>query len=66
MTGRQEWLRLYDELYRLYGDCTCPLKHATPFQLLAAVMLSAQCRDCLLYTSPSPRDTTISRMPSSA
>lgn len=45
MTGRQEWLRLYDELYRLYGDCTCPLKHATPFQLLAAVMLSAQCRD---------------------
>ena len=23
-------------------------------------------RDCLLYTSPSPRDTPISRMPSSA
>ena len=23
-------------------------------------------RDCLLYTSPSPRDMTISRMPSSA
>ena len=23
-------------------------------------------RDCLLYTSPSPRDWTISRMPSSA
>ena len=26
----------------------------------------AQPRDCLLYTSPSPRDATLSRMPSSA
>ena len=25
-----------------------------------------QLRDCLLYTSPSPRDATLSRMPSSA
>ena len=25
-----------------------------------------QARDCLLYTSPSPRDATLSRMPSSA
>ena len=25
-----------------------------------------QCPDCLLYTSPSPRDATLSRMPSSA
>ena len=25
-----------------------------------------QCQDCLLYTSPSPRDATLSRMPSSA
>ena len=24
------------------------------------------CKDCLLYTSPSPRDATLSRMPSSA
>ena len=24
------------------------------------------CRDCLLYTSPSPRDGLLSRMPSSA
>ena len=27
---------------------------------------SAEIRDCLLYTSPSPRDRTRSRMPSSA
>ena len=45
MAGRAAWRTLYDELYKLYGDCTCPLKHATPFQLLVAVMLSAQCRD---------------------
>ena len=28
--------------------------------------IQALCRDCLLYTSPSPRDATLSRMPSSA
>ena len=27
---------------------------------------SGQSGDCLLYTSPSPRDATLSRMPSSA
>ena len=26
----------------------------------------ARCKCCLLYTSPSPRDATLSRMPSSA
>ena len=29
-------------------------------------VLVAQSEDCLLYTSPSPRDATLSRMPSSA
>ena len=28
--------------------------------------VSPMCQDCLLYTSPSPRDRTRSRMPSSA
>lgn len=36
---------VYDRLYRIYGDCRCPLEHKSAFQLLAAVMLSAQCRD---------------------
>ena len=39
------WQELYDKLYKIYGDCSCPLVHESPFQLLAAVMLSAQCRD---------------------
>ena len=30
------------------------------------VGLAARCRSCLLYTSPSPRDSRKSRMPSSA
>ena len=30
------------------------------------VNANAECWDCLLYTSPSPRDATLSRMPSSA
>ena len=40
-----DWQLLYDRLYAVYGDCVCPLVHDSPFQLLAAVMLSAQCRD---------------------
>ncbi len=39
------WRKIHDRLYTVYGDCVCPLKHETPFQLMAAVMLSAQCRD---------------------
>ena len=30
------------------------------------ILLDATCERCLLYTSPSPRDATLSRMPSSA
>ena len=33
---------------------------------LKAIGKVGQNRDCLLYTSPSPRDRTRSRMPSSA
>ena len=35
-------------------------------QLLASCRNSALSRGCLLYTSPSPRDGLLSRMPSSA
>ena len=34
--------------------------------LLAVSFLFAVYKNCLLYTSPSPRDSTSSRMPSSA
>ena len=45
MTVKQRYLFIYDQLFALYGQCECPLKHDSPFQLLAAVMLSAQCKD---------------------
>ena len=37
-----------------------------PHYLLHTVYPFADTKDCLLYTSPSPRDATLSRMPSSA
>ena len=50
-----EILKRLDEAYGT--EYVCYLNHETPWQLLIAVILSAQCTDCLLYTSPSPRDT---------
>ena len=43
-----------------------PILVATGDVLLVAVVALAAAVDCLLYTSPSPRDATLSRMPSSA
>ena len=37
-----------------------------PKQLSKDEKLWAEVKSCLLYTSPSPRDATLSRMPSSA
>ncbi len=45
MTKAEKLLEIYRRLFALYGECGCPLKHESAFQLLAAVMLSAQCRD---------------------
>jgi endonuclease III len=38
-------LVLYDQLLALYPDAHCELDFATPFQLLVATILSAQCTD---------------------
>ena len=37
-----------------------------PFNRAQRDYINDVCDDCLLYTSPSPRDATLSRMPSSA
>ena len=39
-----------------YPDALCALHYGKDYELMIAVRLSAQCTDCLLYTSPSPRD----------
>jgi endonuclease III len=42
---RSRGRRLVGELARLYPDARCSLDHASPFQLLVATILSAQCTD---------------------
>ena len=57
-------------LRRLFAGCLAPVGAVTRIadgQLsLTGVVLSRDGKTCLLYTSPSPRDATLSRMPSSA
>ena len=53
----------------LHPTCSAsvPYKLKTPpVAQLTKVSFSYSARTCLLYTSPSPRDATLSRMPSSA
>ena len=45
MRKKEKLQKIHDLLFAAYGMCHCPLKHESPFQLLAAVMLSAQCKD---------------------
>ena len=47
----------------LFGLC---LRYITRFERQQRVTVAALLNSCLLYTSPSPRDATLSRMPSSA
>ena len=42
------------------------LTHATTTATALGIIIPANSQICLLYTSPSPRDRTRSRMPSSA
>ena len=45
MKIKDKTLLIHDRLFSQMGECGCPLVHADAFQLLIAVMLSAQCRD---------------------
>ena len=38
----------------------------SPLKFRSCLRINSQALDCLLYTSPSPRDGLLSRMPSSA
>ena len=46
-----------EELFRLFEDIKLDLSDKS---------FPTRTNSCLLYTSPSPRDATLSRMPSSA
>lgn len=45
MNRKEKLQKIHDLLYAEMGECTCPLIHADAYQLLIAVMLSAQCKD---------------------
>ena len=46
MTKKQRGQKVIEILNREYGtDCKCFLNHESPFQLLVATILSAQCTD---------------------
>ena len=42
------------------------VSYRMPLRVETSVISDALVTDCLLYTSPSPRDLSTSRMPSSA
>ena len=50
----------------LYKAATNSFEKAFPDTASPEVQETKEHKDCLLYTSPSPRDATLSRMPSSA
>ena len=45
MKNKDEAIRIIENLKKAYPDATCSLDFKTPFQMLIAVMLSAQCTD---------------------
>ena len=57
------WLEIIEESGLAKIEIVTPLKREAK-EILA--MIVASINTCLLYTSPSPRDSTSSRMPSSA
>ena len=66
-----EWSNKYreasaDPLARFLVDRYVPTTKANQLSQAIGDLHTAFCQICLLYTSPSPRDTTASRMPSSA
>ena len=52
--------------FAISDECNAMLAAAKEQNYSALQQLMSQCKCCLLYTSPSPRDLSTSRMPSSA
>ncbi len=45
MKTKKEAVKIIEILKEYYPDCTCSLDFSTPFEMMIAVMLSAQCTD---------------------
>ena len=61
-----EGFPLHDQLSEVSPDNPVVLTHASGHATFANARAMEMSGICLLYTSPSPRDATLSRMPSSA
>jgi endonuclease III len=48
MTKKEKAQYIIDELERLYPETPVPLDHSSPYTLLVAVLLSAQCTDVMV------------------
>ena len=56
----------FESIPKIYYDSMGTGNPKVVTNLLRRVAVRAKIKTCLLYTSPSPRDRTRSRMPSSA
>lgn len=45
MKTEKEAIKMIETLKEYYPDCVCSLDFTTPFEMMIAVMLSAQCTD---------------------
>ena len=63
--GQNENELICGSLYRCCWPCSCDVMKFVQVQALEKTF-NDKTEFCLLYTSPSPRDATLSRMPSSA
>ncbi|MBP3040145.1 endonuclease III [Bacillaceae bacterium Marseille-Q3522] len=48
MLNKQEMRKCLDEMAKMFPDAECELVHRNPFELIIAVVLSAQCTDALV------------------
>ena len=51
MTKKERAAAVTELLKEVYPDAVCALHYTHDYELLFATRLSAQCTDCLLYTS---------------
>ena len=63
--GENKFNVLLDEKPRVF-NCHCIDCRKKIGGIISIIQLRENAVDCLLYTSPSPRDGLLSRMPSSA
>ena len=62
----QSLFKVYNQTLRKLGDNDFRVEHTGVGKRQRDGTLETVVNNCLLYTSPSPRDATLSRMPSSA